>query len=267
LLSDDYAADWLGVGKNMAKSIRHWLVATGLAHRSGSGRASGLETTQFGQLVWRSDPYFCDLGTWWSVHVNLVSSAHHAASWYWFFNESNLHRFERSQATEGLRRHLTRTDTRVPSPRTLDRDVSCLLNSYADLVPSEPTDPEEANDCPMIELGLITGFRASRYYEINRDVKPIPPGVFGYCSALAFGHSSGGTSHATIPVQDLALRACGPGRSFALTSEAVLSLVSEYESGPPNGGMLVTNLAGERAVQLPQRDPIEWLEEHYADHD
>ena len=25
------AADWLGVGRNMAKAIRHWLVATGLA--------------------------------------------------------------------------------------------------------------------------------------------------------------------------------------------------------------------------------------------
>ena len=31
VLHDKYAADHLGVGNNMAKSIRHWLLATGLA--------------------------------------------------------------------------------------------------------------------------------------------------------------------------------------------------------------------------------------------
>ena len=28
LLYDEYVADWLGVGKNMSRSIRHWLVVT-----------------------------------------------------------------------------------------------------------------------------------------------------------------------------------------------------------------------------------------------
>ena len=37
-LVHEHAADWLGVGNNMAKSIRHWLVATGLASRSGTAR-------------------------------------------------------------------------------------------------------------------------------------------------------------------------------------------------------------------------------------
>ena len=31
LLVDEFSEDHLGVGRNMAKAIRHWLVATGLA--------------------------------------------------------------------------------------------------------------------------------------------------------------------------------------------------------------------------------------------
>ena len=32
-LVHEFSADWLGVGKNMSRSIRHWLVVTGLAER------------------------------------------------------------------------------------------------------------------------------------------------------------------------------------------------------------------------------------------
>ena len=32
-LYDEYVADFLGVGKNMSRSIRHWLEVTGLAER------------------------------------------------------------------------------------------------------------------------------------------------------------------------------------------------------------------------------------------
>ena len=34
---DEHVADWLGVGRNMAKSIRYWLQATGLCEQV-SGR-------------------------------------------------------------------------------------------------------------------------------------------------------------------------------------------------------------------------------------
>jgi hypothetical protein len=39
LLADDHAADWLGVGRNMAKSIRHWLVLRRSARLPGRRRS------------------------------------------------------------------------------------------------------------------------------------------------------------------------------------------------------------------------------------
>ena len=68
LLYDEYVADWLGVGKNMSRSIRHWLEVTGLAKRetgSGRHRQVRLKETELGRLISERDPYFVDIGTWW----------------------------------------------------------------------------------------------------------------------------------------------------------------------------------------------------------
>src|SRR6056297_2907401 len=77
-LVDDLAADYLGVGRNMAKSINHWLLATGLAKKVMEKGKSGryvqtkyLEPTDFAKIIWRFDRYFLDTRTWWLIHINL----------------------------------------------------------------------------------------------------------------------------------------------------------------------------------------------------
>src|SRR5688572_17236500 len=73
LLHDPYVADWLGVGRNMGKSIKHWLIATGLANVSGgSGKQLQLVSTQLGDLIASRDPYFVQIGTWWALHIELI---------------------------------------------------------------------------------------------------------------------------------------------------------------------------------------------------
>ena len=97
LFGDQYVSDYLGVGRNMAKSIRHWLVVTNLASAevSQGDRSRKLKTTDLGRLVWAKDPYFLETATWWVLHANLASSRI-AGSWYLFFNYFNLNRFEKS---------------------------------------------------------------------------------------------------------------------------------------------------------------------------
>src|SRR5688500_9978746 len=80
-LAGEEAADSLGVGRNMAKSIRHWLQATGLAVVAPRGEvATGipLAPSSLGRVVYAADPYFLDAGTYWALHVNLVNAASHA---------------------------------------------------------------------------------------------------------------------------------------------------------------------------------------------
>ncbi len=265
LLVDDYSADYLGVGRNMAKSIRHWLQATGLAQKATSAsetKKPDLIPTEIGKLVWCHDPYFVESGTWWMLHVNLVRSRDHAASWSWFFNNFGLARFERAVCSEGLRRYLKLNNQRMPAKNTLDRDIACLLNTYAKWIPAEKRDPEEATECPFTELGLMNHFRESGYFQMNQGMKDVPAELFGYgVSLLDAGDEGNGPFEHRLSVLVQAQDA--PGRLFCLTNESLFETVVSVEKTLPKCAEIV-GLAGERILRLERFSPIEWIERYYS---
>lgn len=265
LIVDEDAADWLGVGRNMAKSIRHWLVATGLAQpcHNGVTTTALLTTTHFGDLVWKHDPYFTEVGTWWALHINLVNCSQHALTWTWFFNSFNVDRFDRPVCLEGLKRHLELSRQRMPSLQTLERDVACLLSSYARVIPAENDDPEEGQDCPFRELGLVSFFKTSGYFQSHQGRKDVPAELFGYSLSAAFRDAAAGKGSTDILVLDAARQAGGPGRAFLLTSESLFEVVSQVESSLAGGGIEIVGLAGNRAIRVTKRSPFDWLKQYY----
>ena len=264
---DEYVADYLGVGRNMAKAIRHWLLATGLAERvSGTAREKNvaLGPTDLGTLVAGQDPYLLEIGTWWALHVNLVNTPEHAESWAWFFNSFGLERFERPFAVENLRRHVQLSRRRMPSTRTLERDVACLLSSYARSIPADDTDPEEERDCPFRELGLLSYYKTSGYYQLNRGVKPVPPEILGYALSTAFPDAREGRGATDILIHSAAHQPGGPGRAFALTAEALYEVAVRAEDALGGTGIQIAGLAGSRAIRLRKKPRLQWLEEYYS---
>jgi len=265
-LIDANAGDFLGVGRNMAKSIRHWLVATGLAQSCHIHKIANKPVptaTDFGDLVWKHDPYFTEPGTWWALHVNLVSCSEHARTWTWFFNSFNFDRFDRSVCLEWLRRHLELSKQRMPSLRTLQRDVACLLASYARVIPSPDDDPEDGNDCPFRELGLVNHFKTSGYYQMHQGRKDIPAELLGYALSKAFRDASDGDGSTDISLLDAARAAGGPGRAFLLTTESLFEVANRAESTLEDGSIEIVGLAGNRAIRTSRRRPLDWLERHY----
>lgn len=286
-MDDPDVADWLGVGRNMAKSIYHWLQATGLAEKelSGGRRTKVLRPTRLGDAVWEHDRYFLLPGTWWAVHVELVSRRAFAYTWNWFFNVFSSVRFERPVCVEGLRRHLAAVGDRVPRPRTLDRDVACLLRSYAVSVPRQEEDPEDVMECPLSELGIMLHSRQTGFYHVNRGLKPVPFELFGYALAIgrkralarqAAGRRVGGptgrragggrlsdrpSANTDRSLAELVHEAGAPGRVFAMTAEALYELVAGYER---EGLVRLDGQAGERIVRLRASGPAtDWIQRYY----
>ena len=255
-LFHEHAADFLGVGSNMAKSIRHWLQATGLAAAHPDQRGHLLQT-DFADTVFKHDPYFVDTGTWWLLHTNLISHPPYADTWYWFFNSFNLERFDRAVVAENLRHYIQLGNGRVPSINTLERDVACLLSSYSRQIPTENTDPEDVRDCPFRELGLMSYYRSSGYYQLHHAPKNIPPSVFGYCVARAFPDAGQGD----IAIQRLMREPGGPGRAFVLTSESLYEMLVELMKDCDN--IRIRGHAGQRAIAVPQWKPLKWVAEYY----
>ena len=266
LLTDEYAADWLGVGRNMAKSINHWLLATGFARLvpdEQKPKKMALRPTDLADLVYANDVSFSELGTWWAIHINLANSPNYAASWGWFFNSFHLAKFEKAVCLEGLRRWLPMSKTRMPSINTLDRDIRCLLGSYSERVPSVREDPEEGRDCPLIELGLMKFFPNSGSYTLNRDNKEIPSDLLGYCLAKSAEAPSNGQRTMTISFDDAVQCHNGPGHLFALSSESLYEFVLRIESEEESEDIQIEGLAGERVIRYSCKDALEWLAGYY----
>jgi hypothetical protein len=265
-LAGEMAADELGVGNNMAKSIRHWLLATGLATQTVE-KALGalpreLEATQLGKLIGEHDPFFLEVGTWWALHLNLISAPTHVLTWVWFFNHFSLDRFERPVCFEALKRHLQMKEKRLPSQKTLERDLACLLASYARTVPPRRSDPEDVEESPFVELGILTHFRSSGWYEVNRGHKDVPPELLGYALNRVFEEEPDTSAVLQVPLMEALRLPSGPGRGFVLTADALFELVGCAER-QQSTQIRVSGLAGERTILCPRKPSVEWLKEYY----
>ncbi len=262
LLQHENCEDCLGVGRNMAKSIKHWIVACGLAEARGVRKAADFVLTPMGSAVKEADPHFTDICTWWALHLNLINNKKDAYSWWWFFNEFAIRRFERGVCVETLRRYVHLNESRVPSQRTLDRDVGCLLSTYSRRLPPLHLDPEDGAESPFQELGLLTHFAGSGNYGLNYGRSHIPFEIFGY----AVARSTMG-EEATGDVVDQSFthmleRPGAPARAFLLEPEELLSMLQDYENDP-RSQLHVRGHAGERRVTMPNRKPEEWLQLYY----
>lgn len=147
--------DILGIGANMVKALRYWLQAVGLTEESSSGRKVQ-SFTEFGSILYKTDPYFEEMGTLWLLHYKLASNKTDATSWYYFFNEFKIYEFTKDDFVEQLNIYIRMNDGEV-SRRSLEDDYNCIINTYLPRIKSNPekVHPESNIDCPLGELGLI----------------------------------------------------------------------------------------------------------------
>lgn len=265
---DPYVADQLGVGRNMAKSIEHWLLATGLAQkteRRGRGRSGQprLTVTKLGEVVAQHDPWFLDPGTWWFLHINLVRTPEHAATWHWFFNHYASSRFERVTMVTQLELHEQMNSRRIPTRKTLERDVSCFLGSYAVEVPYRRKDPEEEIDCPFQELRIIRHFRASGNYELNRRRKSISLHALMYALLAPELMLDESTGTIDVTLHHLHRMEGGPAQVLALSADALLEYIVELDASGTDAPLTMSGLAGDRQLRFDRVPGWELMHQHF----
>jgi len=267
-LNGPLAQDVLGVGKNMAKSIRHWLLATGLVERhmgfTGPKNPAGLQPSTLGRVIADKDPYFLLPGTWWMLHINLINSPHHAYTWWWFFNQFRRNRFERAVCLESLLRFVQMNERRPPGLRTLQRDVACLLAMYARTYPPLPSDPEDGNDSPFVELGLLGHFRESGgYRRLAPEPIAIPAELLGYALCAATNWGSGRADFQEQRFRDCVVVPGGPARAFGLNAEQVYDLATRATTIIGENDLALISLAGDRRIRFRLKAAAEWAQQYY----
>ena len=250
----------------MAKAIKHWLLATGLAERrGGEGRKRGTEVvlSAFGRQILEHDPYFNFKDTWAFVHVNMAKSEESTASWKWFLSSCAESVFTRAEVLEQFRRWAKFRAPKEPSPTTLQKDLNCLLSSYAQKVPADQADAEEATDCPLWELELLAYYRGSQRFRVNRKPKDLPSQVIGFALALSTDASESNRAIEELTFEEAAALDCGPGRTFLMGPSALYECVEEVIGREPDCPIQIGSQAGQRTIKYPRLAPSEWVNEFY----
>ena len=194
LFSASAGADALGVGTNMAKSIRYWVRTAGLTYEHST---NGVFLTELGKTILEYDPYLEDIFSLWIIHANIAANSTLATSWNLFFNRLEVSSFKREELQPLMTDLLYEyTGEEKLSERSVKDDCAAIISMYA-VEKEKAKDPEDKKESPFKALGLL--YPEGRNYEKRRpDADKIDPLVVGYMLSLAFAAQSEETHYLAI---------------------------------------------------------------------
>ena len=226
----------LGVGKNMAHSIRHWgrVCHVFRSEQRGMHRATWLGDALFDDDTgW--DPFLVTATSRWLLHYHLVSRPEAAFTWYYTFNLLRRGECTATQLAQQVCDLVAELGGRKPSQATMDRDVDCLLrcyvrpsNSSLNSADSEQlaAAAEDALHCPLHELDLIQQIPGQPTYRlVSAPRVDLSDALVAY-AALQQARTLGRT---TIAFNELAYGERSPGRVFRLDEDALLTRLLRIE--------------------------------------
>ena len=236
----DDATLTLGVGKNMVRAIRFWGHAfRALAEqpdpsrpRMSLSRPSRIGDAIFGDDGW--DPFTEDVGTLWLLHWLLLAPRSQVPVWWTAFAEFGAVEFSHQQLIDFVTDQVESVSAWAypPHPSSIEKDVSCLLRTYASTADSGRRQPfDDLVDCPMRELGLIRCVDASsrRYRFVMGAKSTLPPEIVLYACADFLARVD---AHAKTAVMSrLATEPGAPGRAFKLSEAEMVAMMEELAEG------------------------------------
>jgi hypothetical protein len=228
ILSDEDAAMVeLGLGKNMVKSLRFWVEATGIAQPV---KGRGLVLTDFAHAILESngfDPYLEDIRTLWLLHWQLSSRLKGGLfAWRFLLNHWPFPEFTRSEALAAFVRESAKLG-HSHSVVTLSQHFDAFLHTYHS-TRSASVGIEDSLDGPLVDLGLlqsigrriVDGGRWETVYSFRREPKPeITSALFEYCVSDFWARFREGAE--TMTLREVALGICSPGQVFKLSEDDV----------------------------------------------
>jgi hypothetical protein len=252
--ADLETADALGLGSRMVKSLAYWLTASGLSSQQ-DGRGRPAIPSPLGEAVLGRDPWTEFSMTWWLVHLNLVSRK--GSVWSWFFNDFSERTFDRTTCIDAFVRTIKEKATNPATMPVAQRDVACLLHTYATASGDDRADPEDATLSPLRSLGLVIKHAGTGRFEKLRPLDPPPIEAFLACaSTCAEGAGN-------VAFTDLIRLRNSPGRVFGLDGDAIDQLASASVEVYGKKGVSISTLGVNRTLFVPNRSPEQWLHAHF----
>lgn len=245
------AVDELGVGANMVKSIRYWLQVVNLSNETrgeNSKRRQNL-TEGFGDIIFKNDPYFEDIGTLFLLHYKLASNKNLATSWFVFFNK-----IEASEMTKDImykRVHdeiLNIEPGLVVSEKSIIDDCNCILKTYV-TDNDDFNEPEDNMICPFTELGLIKKYENKNKETIVEKLTPSKKKLDKLIVLYVINENLKNKSR-SVSIKSLLEDENNIGKIFNLNKNSVNQYIDELVD---EGYLTVTRTAGLNTIYLTEK--------------
>lgn len=252
VFSINSGADALGVGTNMAKSIRYWMRVANLTKENVK---EGVALTELGKTIFENDPYLEDIFSLWVIHTNIVQNFKLATSWNVFFNLIDVTTFKRDELFTMMRDDIIMLtgDTKLPE-RSIKDDCAAIIQMYSDSKDSSP-DPEDKKRSPFATLGLLREIDNNLYEKCQPAIDQIDPLVILYMIGDTLQEEK------AIPIDNIANAENMPGKVLNLNRVAI----NDYLDRLQNKGYIIVNRTAGLDVIYPDRNlaGLSVLKDHY----
>lgn len=239
---DTTAMDNLGIGSNMVKALRYWLLATKLIEEIYVDGRRVMRLTDIGQVIWNNDPYFQEDGTWQIIHYLLSSNFDMATSWYFVFNKFNVSEFTKEDFEEALKSYIAGFENEfIPSDRSINDDFECILRTYYNR--NDDIDPESNLICPLTELKLLTVSNE----KVVHKTKPKMGSINPYIALAIIVNEACKMETNEVRIADIEKSSCNLGKTFNLDNISVSRILDILRN---NNLVKVTRTAGLDVVKI-----------------
>lgn len=247
---ENSGADALGVGPNMAKSIRYWLKCSGLTEEN----RREVILTRLGEMILEKDPYFEDLFSLWVVHCNIVRNQEQATAWQLFFQKFDYEEFTREELDRemlGFAKQIA-GDQKV-SERSVKDDCDAILRMYT-RKQAKDSNPEEKNISPFGKMGLLKETEEG-FAKEQPELHKLPEEIVWYLITGMMQKENG------ISIEELLTAPDSPGKALNLKRTGLMELLERLER---KDKLIVNQTAGLDMVYLPEKiQPEQVIREYY----
>lgn len=225
----DDATVQLGVGKNMVRSIRYWATAAKLIKPTCDRTSHHVrqEATLNGKALFGkegADPYLEASGTLWLTHWWLLRPTCELPVWWIAFQRFTAVEFTELQLVDFIAEEINRSSWESPVRSSLEKDVSCLLRTYAAVTRGRAS-IDDLLDCPFRNLGLIEEPAPDKFRFVLGKKPGLPAEIVLYAAIdwMAMQNSGAHTASVTRLFGEFG----SPGRAFRLGEAAMSELLEE----------------------------------------
>lgn len=274
IFTEDDAPVTLGVGKNMAHSIRHWCLAADLIEKieDESDHRSGFKVTDFGEKIFDDpegyDPYLENPATLWWIHWQIATHMERASTWSWAFNFLNYPEFTRDSLTKALMDWIKHEKKikRQPSENTIKKDVNCFFRTYCLSHSPKATIIEDTFDCPLVELNLIREVQIEQgesRYQFNLGPKPSLTDSMFALTITDFWNRQFPNTKNTLSVSEIMYSKLSPGQVFKLDENSTVTYLEQLKL-VTDGAMTYDDTDGLKQISRTENlDMLELLKRVY----